>query len=258
MKLKFGALGAACATLMAMVGCATTPPDQDPVQIKLRDMDTRLERIERVVANQSLLDLANQVEAMRADVRSLRNDIDVSNHSFDAMRKQQHDLYADLDQRMKTFESRGGSAVTGGGGAGAAGGVSGNVSVDGADKAAYQAAFELLKGGQYDRAIGAFQSFLTTYPNSQFADNAQYWMGEAHYVNKAFPEALAAFQRMVATYPQSRKVPDALLKIGFCDYELKQSGAARDTLNQVVSRFPDTPSAGLAKQRLEKMTLEKR
>ena len=235
---------------MALAGCAATPPDEDPVQIKLKDLDTRLARIERVVANQSLLDLSNQVEAMRGDIRSLRNDIDVSNHTLDAARKQQHDLYADLDTRLKALE--------GGRGAGAAAGAATGVSsTDVSDKVSYQAAFDLLKDSQYDRAISAFQSFLITYPNSQLADNAQYWLGEAYYVNKSFPEALAALQRMVEVYPQSRKMADALLKIGYCDYELKQFGAARDTLTQLGTRFPDTPAAGLAKQRLDKMNAER-
>lgn len=253
---RVSALGAACLVAVALAGCAATPPDEDPVQIKLKDLDTRLGRIERVVANQSLLDLSNQVEAMRSDIRSLHNDIDVLNHTLDASRKQQHDLYADLDQRLKALEGRGpGAAAAGAAGAGAAAAAS--ASADVADKVSYQAAFDLLKEGQYDHAIAAFKSFLVTYPNSQLADNAQYWLGEAHYVNKAFPEALAAFQHLVEAYPQSRKLPDALLKIGYCDYELKQFGAARDTLTQLVSRFPDTPSADLAKQRLDKMSSEK-
>jgi len=247
-----GCFAAGCMAGLVLAGCASTPPEEDPVQIKLADLDTRLARIERVVANQSLLDLSNQVEAMRADVRGIHNDIDVMNHALDASRKQQHDLYADLDQRIKLLESRGatGSTVAGAAAAGAS-------TVESTDKASYQTAFDLLKDGQYDRAITAFQSFLATYPNSQLADNGQYWLGEAYYVNKSFPEAQAAFQRMVETYPQSRKLPDALLKIGYCEYELKQFPAARDVLTQLAAKFPDTPAAGLAKQRLDKMAAEK-
>jgi tol-pal system protein YbgF len=240
-------LGIVCLAVAAG-GCTTTPPEEDPVQIKLQDVDTRLARIERVVANQSLLDLANQIEAVRIDVRSLHNDVDLLNHNLDASRKQQHDLYADLDQRLKALENRGGAA-----GAAASGAPVGDVN----DKVSYQAAFDLLKESQYDRAVAAFQSFLSTYPNSQLADNAQYWLGEAHYVNKSFPEALAAFQRVVENYPQSRKLADALLKIGFCDYELKRFPAAREVLTQVAAKFPDTAAAGLAKQRLDKMNAEK-
>jgi tol-pal system protein YbgF len=262
---------AACIAALAMAGCASTPPDQDPVQIKLNDLDTRLARIERVLANQSLLDLANQNEAVRADVRAMHNDVDQLTNSLEAGRKQQRDLYADLDRRMKALESRGGggAGAAAGSGAGAGAGAtagsgdagagsSGADSATGAadDKTAYQAAFDLLKNSQYDRAIAAFQKFLTAYPTSQLAENAQYWLGEAHYVNKSFPEAQAAFQRVVDKYPQSRKRPDALLKIGYCQYELKQWDQAKGTLTQVTTQFADTPAGHLAQQRLDKMATE--
>jgi len=267
---------AVCLALLTVAGCATAPED-DPVQIKLNDVDTRLARIEKIVANNSLLDLSNQNGELRADLRAVHNDIDMLNHTLDANRKQQHDLYADLDQRLKALEARSGVVVSGGAGsavgagiagttgaaaaAGAGAGVvaggGGQTTVAGSDTAAYQAAFGLLKDSQFDQAIAAFQQFLVTYPDSSLADNAQYWLGEAYYVNKSFPEALAAFQRVATKYPQSRKVPDALLKVGYCYYELKQWTEAHDTLAQVVTSYPDTPAGKLAQSRLEKMATEK-
>jgi tol-pal system protein YbgF len=266
------ASAAACLALLTVAGCAT-PAEEDPVQIKLNDVDTRLARIERVVANGSLLELSNQMGELRADLRAVHNDIDQLNHALDTSRKQQRDLYADLDQRLKVIEARsgvaaGGAAASlgGAGGAGVAGaaaaaggavGTSSQTTVAGSDTAAYQAAFGLLKDSQFDQAIAAFQQFLATYPESSLADNAQYWLGEAYYVNKSFPEALAAFQRVAVKYPQSRKVPDALLKVGYCYYELKQPQEAHDTLAQVVASYPDTPAGKLAQARLEKMASEK-
>jgi tol-pal system protein YbgF len=244
--------GAVCLASVGVAGCATTPPEEDPVHIKLNDIDTRLARIERVVSNQSLLDMANQVESLRSDVRAMHNDVDVLSHSLESARKQQHDLYADLDVRLKAVEARGGAGGAGGAPAGA-----GDSQATDADKGAYQAAFDLLKAGQYDRAIAGFQSFLSTYPNSALADNAQYWLGEAYYVNRQFQDSLAAFQRVVEKFPGSRKLPDALLKIGYCDYELKEYSAARSALEQVPAKFPDSASARLAQQRLEKMAAEK-
>ncbi len=114
-----------------------------------------------------------------------------------------------------------------------------------------------MKEGQYDRAIDAFQKFLVVFPASQLADNAQYWLGEAYYVNKAFPEALVAFQRVVEKYPQSRKIPDAMLKIGFCRYELKQWDPATQILSQVATQYADTSAGHLAQARLDKMATEK-
>jgi tol-pal system protein YbgF len=258
-RASFG-LSGACLVALAMVGCASTPPEDDPVQIKLKDLDTRLARIERVVANQSLLDLANQADSLRNDLRAMHNDVDLLTNNLEASRKQQRDLYADLDRRMKNLESRGGGAggaAAGSGDAGSGGAGADSSSAGSDDKAAYQTAFNLLKDSQYDRAIAAFQKFLIVYSDSSLADNAQYWLGEAYYVNKSFPEAQAAFQRVVDKYPQSRKRPDALLKIGYCQYELKQWDLAQKTLSQVATQFPDAPAGHLAQQRLDKMATEK-
>jgi tol-pal system protein YbgF len=273
-------LSAAWLGVLAMAGCASTP-EEDPLQIKLNDLDTRLARIERVVANQSLLQLANDVETQRSDVRAMHNDVDELNHRLETSQKQQRDLYADLDQRLKALEARSGTvrggaapgltgvgegaagvagageASAGAAGAALAGAATTSSAVDGSDTANYQAAFQLLKDSQYDRAIAAFQKFLVSFPDSPLAENAQYWLGEAYYVNKAFPDARAAFQRVVDKYPQSRKLPDALLKVGYCDYELKQWQAAKSVLTQVASTYPDTPAGRLAQQRLERLVAEK-
>ncbi|MHB8476710.1 MAG: tol-pal system protein YbgF [Steroidobacteraceae bacterium] len=245
----------ACLAALALAGCASTPPEEDPVQIKLHDLDTRLARIERVVANQSLLELSNQVESMKGDLRAMHNDVDELTNSLDAARKQQRDLYADLDRRMKVLESHG-AAAAGSAAAGPAGAGDGGAAAGSGDKDAYQSAFALLKDSQYDRAIAAFQKFLATYPDSPLADNAQYWLGEAYYVNKSFPEAQAAFQRVIEKYPQTRKRADALLKIGYCQYELKQFDLAKRTLSLVATQFPDASAGHLAQQRLDKMATE--
>ncbi len=260
-RASFASSGA-CLIALALSGCASTPPEEDPVQIKLHDLDARLVRIERIVANQSLLDLANQGESMRTDLRAMHNDIDVLTNSLEASRKQQRDLYADLDRRLKNVESHGaagaGAAASGSGDSGSAapGAAGGSLAGGADDKEAYQAAFTLLKDGQYDRAITAFQKFLVSFPDSPLADNGVYWLGEAYYVNKSFPEAQAAFERVLGKYPQSRKRPDAMLKIGYCQYELKEWDLSRKTLSQLAAQFPDTPAGHLAQQRLDKMAAE--
>jgi TolA-binding protein len=79
-------------------GCAISP-EEDPVQIKLNDVDGRVQRIERVVSNQSLLEMAQKLDAAQADVRALRGRIEVLENSNEALRKQQRELYSDLDKR---------------------------------------------------------------------------------------------------------------------------------------------------------------
>ncbi|MFI4889799.1 MAG: tol-pal system protein YbgF [Steroidobacterales bacterium] len=264
--MRRAGLGLVAATVIGLGGCATTPPEQDPVQIRLNDLDTRLGRIERLMTNQSLLQLANEIEALRADVRGMHDEVDKLGNDLEAARKRQRDLYADLDQRLKALESR--SAAAGPAGpsttvapaanppAAAPRAPIASAPPDGTDRGNYQAAFVLLKDSQYDQAIAAFGKFLVDFPDSPLADNAQYWLGEAYYVNRDFPTALSAFQRVVDKYPQSRKLPDALLKVGYCQYELHQWDQARAVLTDVTSKFANTPAGRLAQQRLEKIGAE--
>src|SRR4051812_20646343 len=99
-------LGAAL--LVSLLSACAVAPEDDPVQIKLTDIDGRVQRIERVVSNQSLLDMAQKLDAAQADVRSLRGRIEVLENSNEALRKQQRELYADLDKRLAAASAAGG------------------------------------------------------------------------------------------------------------------------------------------------------
>src|SRR5690348_878664 len=92
-------LGAAVLLSVLLAGCATDPA-KDPVQLKLADIDGRVGRIERVVSNQSLLDMAQRLDAAQTEVRSLRGRVEELEHANEALKKQQRDLYADLDKRL--------------------------------------------------------------------------------------------------------------------------------------------------------------
>src|SRR5579864_8187678 len=90
----------AVSVVATFAGCASTPPEQDPTQSKLNELDARVARIERVVSNQSLVALAQNLDAVQGDVRQLRGRVDELENSQEALRKQQHDLYSDLDKRL--------------------------------------------------------------------------------------------------------------------------------------------------------------
>jgi tol-pal system protein YbgF len=246
------ALGLAVCAVLA--GCATAP-EQDPVVQRLTEMDSRLLRIERVLSNQSLLQLSQGIEASQNEVRTLRGQLEELQHSVGRTQDQLREQYADVDRRLSAVESGG----TGGVSAPATGGGAAGLPVpQGDDRANYQAAFDLLKDGKYPEATAAFRQFMTTFPDSVLADNAWYWLGESHYVTKQYPDALKSFRTVVDKYPASRKMPDALLKIGYCNYELKNWAEARAALNQVVQQYADTTAARLASQRISKMEGEGR
>jgi tol-pal system protein YbgF len=240
-------------------GCALmpVPPEEDPVLIKLSELENRLQTIERVVQNQSLVNLTQQVTAIERDSAELQGRLEELEHGSETTAERQRQLYLDLDTRIQQLETaikeqRKVVNVMDGGALPA-----GQLPVpDGSDRDNYQAALELLKAERYEPAAAAFQQFLVAFPDSERADNAQYWLAETHYVTTKFQTALKEFEVVINKYADSRKVPDALLKMGYCYYELKRWDAARASLTRVQTEYPETTAARLAGQRLERMQEE--
>lgn len=115
----------------------------------------------------------------------------------------------------------------------------------------YRAAVELVKAGKHDEAVAALRAFLNANPRHDYADNAQYWLGESFYAHKDYPHALAEFRATIETYPRGNKVPDALLKVGYCYGAMGQADKAHAVLEQVVNLYPNSEPAALASKRLE-------
>jgi len=254
-----------------LAACATTP-DKDPVQLKLNDLDARVARMERAVENE--VQVSQSLDEVQASLRELRGQVEQLQHNNDALRKQQRDLFGDLERRMSAGGAAAGGAAAGGtagGTAGAAAGVAAGVAAGTAtgaeaaagsnapsptEQAVYGQAFDALKAGSYSVAITGFKDFLHTYPGSSLADNAQYWLGEAYYVSHDYDSAAGAFRTVLKKYPDSRKAPDAMLKLGYTQLEQKQYPAARATLDEVTKKYPGTESAKLASERLRRIPVQ--
>jgi tol-pal system protein YbgF len=234
-------------------GCAVAP-EEDPMFIRLNDLDQRVQRIERVLTNNSLLELAQRLDALQADVRGLRGEVELLQNQSEGGKAQSRSLYGDLEKRLAALETLGGvgAGVAGPGTTGAP--IAAPPAVGGAgEQGTYDAAFNALKGADYPRAIASFRSFLSAYPSSPLASNAQYWLGEAYYVTRSYDEAVVAFRKVVTDWPDSRKAPDALVKIGFTQAALGRNAEARATLDDVVRRFPGSDAAALASDRLKRL-----
>ena len=238
--------------LLFTAACTLTPPQDDPVLIKLADIEQRLGALERVIANGSLIELTIQVDELQRQVAGLQGRTESLEHDTAGTVSRQRDLYVDLDDRIQTLEQSLRNAAVNVMDGGAL--LPGQLPVPGgSDRDNYQAAFELLKEQRYEPAAMAFQQFLVSFPDSQLADNAQYWLAESYYVTDQFESALQQFQSVISRFPRSRKVPDALLKIGYSNYGLQRWESARGALGRVQADYPDTTAARLAEQRLNRM-----
>jgi tol-pal system protein YbgF len=117
-------------------------------------------------------------------------------------------------------------------------------------QAAYDHAYTLYHQGRFVDAETAFRRFLQTWPRTDLADNASYWIGECRYSRGDLRSALAAFQEAVERFPGGNKTPDALYKAGQCLEGLGDVESARQSYQAVLERFPGEPAADLARQRL--------
>jgi tol-pal system protein YbgF len=242
MKRTLTTIFAVSATLLTATAAAQSKGE------RIENLELRMEAIERQIQNQGLLEMSRQIESLTAELRRLRGEFEQVQHELERARAQQRDQYVDLDTRLKAAET----ALTAAPATGVPG-VPGAPGATGSPEADYQAAFNLLKAGKYEEAATALQSFVAAYPQHELASNAQYWLGEAHYVRRNYAEALAAFEGVVQNYPNARKMPDALLKAGYCQLELRRTGPARASLNRLVQQFPDSSAAGEARTRLQRL-----
>lgn len=245
------------AAVVLAAGCSSLTPSEDPVALRMTDIEARLIRLERVVENQSLVELVSELERLRTDTASLRGELETLRFETENSDSRQRELYVDVDRRIIALESAprvfeppavAGPAV---GTERAPPAVAARPA--GSDQQNYEAALDLIESRRYDEANRAFTSFLASFPTSPLADNAQYWLAETYYVRNQYAEGLAAFRRLIESYPQSDKVPDALLKVGFCQAELGERAEARTSLQEVMRQFPGTTAARLASQRLDRL-----
>ena len=222
----------------------------------------RIVRLERMLSSDVLRKQTQTIQLLREEISALREQTEQQEYELESMKQRQRNLYLDMDRRINNVEAGGRNSSRVAAPVPPPGASSSKVIVpvitagdkDGQD--AYSKAFALLKEGRYEQSIQAFESFKVSYPGSKYADNAQYWLGEANYVSRDYKKALLAFQQLVAQYPESSKISGARLKIGYVYFELKNWSAARDALQHVITLYPDTTVAKKAKERLQRMKRE--
>jgi tol-pal system protein YbgF len=114
----------------------------------------------------------------------------------------------------------------------------------------YAAAYELFKEGKYEKSREAFENFLSKYPETEFSDNAQFWIGECYYFEKKYEKAIVEYEKVTKNFPEGNKAPYALLKQGLSFQKLGDKASAKLLLQQVIKDFPNTSQARIARSKL--------
>jgi tol-pal system protein YbgF len=248
MKTSQTRLAAACLALAAWLPLHANAGllEDDEARKAIIELRAKIDALSRDIGNRidaksdksATLDILNQHEQTMQEIARLRGQIEVLANQVATAQKQQKDLYADIDVRLKKLEPQ-------------------QQTIDGrqtevmpTEKKTYDTAMDLFKTGDYKGAADALQDFVKRFPSSAYAANAQYWLGNAYYAQRDYKNAIAAQEVVTTTYKDSAKAPDALLNIASSYTELKDKKNAKKALQQLVKNFPESSAAQAAKDRL--------
>lgn len=255
-----------------------------PVHAQRASLADRVAALEAQAANpQANMDLLNQISQLRTQLQDLQGTVEQLQHENAQLKQAGRDQYLDLDGRLQRLEggaapassvtpaapvapakavpkpaaAAGKQASTSGERAPTVRGDSGSLAQTGDERAAYEAALNTLKSGDYVASARQFQSFLDAYPDGVYAPNAMYWLGESYYVTHNFPLAEGQFRALVDRYPTHDKAAGGLLKLGMSQYGEGHVDAAKATLNDVIRQYPGNDAARRAADQLQSIKLDR-
>ncbi len=224
----------------------------------------------------STFELMTRLDEAQAEIQQLNGKLEEQANLIVEMKKKQAAMYADFDDRLQQLETKlsGAKPATSSESPAPAAkeaepveaspppkpatapvAPTGQPAATPADekKQQYLQAFEAFRNGQVIEAITQFNTLLSKDPNNLYANNAQFWLGEAYRVNKNTDAARKAFSLVLEKYPNSQKVPDALLKLGTIEMEQKNTVKAKEYLTRVITDYPSSKPAEIAAKKLQQL-----
>ena len=116
----------------------------------------------------------------------------------------------------------------------------------------YDTSLALYREGKFEQAMEGYKNFLRKYPQSDLADNAQFWIGECHMAMKQYEQAILAYQVVIKKHPKGNKVPNAMLRQAIAFWEIKDKTSFRLLLKKIISKYPKSSEAEIARQKLKR------
>ncbi|MHB0820068.1 tol-pal system protein YbgF [Stutzerimonas stutzeri] len=204
-----------------------------------------------------------QLQQMQEEIAQLRGMLEVQQNDIQRLQQEGLERYQDLDRRLSQGASGSqtsqNSSTVGANNAGGAAQAPAGAPAQGAasadpekEKLYYDAAFDLIKAKDFDKASQAFAAFLRRYPESVYAGNAQYWLGEVNLAKGDLQAAGQAFAKVSQAYPQHSKVPDSLYKLADVELRLGNRDRAHGIFRQVIADYPSSSAAQLAQRQLNR------
>ena len=117
----------------------------------------------------------------------------------------------------------------------------------------YDTAWADYTNGQWALALQGFEAYIRTFPRSELADDAAFYIGQTHFAEGKFTESVDAFESVLLRYPDGDIVPEASYKRGLALDQLAEPDRARQAFELVVKNYPESNMAALAQQALDRL-----
>jgi tol-pal system protein YbgF len=117
----------------------------------------------------------------------------------------------------------------------------------------YNNALRDYNSGKNDLAMQEFSDYVKFYPNTDLAGNCYFYLGEIQFRQGNYQQAAQNYDQVVQNFPSGSKVASAQLKKGFALIELGQQDNGVQELRHVIQRYPKSPEALQARERLRQL-----
>ena len=108
-------------------------------------------------------------------------------------------------------------------------------------------------GGKNDLALQEFSDYIKFYPNTDLAGNAYFYLGEIQFKQGNYQQAVQTYDQVLQNFPSGNKAASAQLKKAFALIELGKQDDGVSELRHVIQRYPRSPEALQARDRLRKL-----
>lgn len=206
------------------------------------------------VARKSFADQKLLVDTISTDLRVVREKVDDNNVRISSLSQELEALRMAVPQGGAPLAPTGGEPQPAAGGAAPATPPASTPAAPGmSPQRMFEMALADYMGEHYDLAIQGFDGYVKSFPKSEQAGEALYWMGETYFVQGKYRDAITHYDRSIAEYPNGRKVPEAYFKRGVALSNIGQVDRARESWEFVMKTFPNSDSGRLAKQKLDQL-----
>ena len=120
----------------------------------------------------------------------------------------------------------------------------------------YKNALEFFEDSRYAEALESFRKLIISFPDGKYSADAYFWSGELFLVQDQLEDARENYLVVVDKYPVHERVTDSLYKLGLIEKNFLNNKAANSYFSRLISEYPDTGAAELAKKTMESFVQE--